>query len=156
MSINLTLIGQMITFLLFVWFTKAFVWPPLIKALNDREEKIADGLAAAERGRQELTQATEQVALLLKKAREEATNIVVGAKKQADSIVEAARLQAKEEELRIIAQGHAEVDHLTAQAKETLRKQVANLALEGAERILQQTISPAAHSAMLEQLAQEI
>jgi len=155
-SINLTLIGQMITFLLFVWFTKAFVWPPLIKALNDRQEKIAEGLAAAERGRQDLVTATEQVAALLKKAREESADIVVAAKKQADSIIEAARLQAKEEELRIIAQGHTEVEHVTLQAKEALRGQLGALVVRGAEHILKASVDPSVHSAMLEKLAEEI
>jgi F-type H+-transporting ATPase subunit b len=155
-SINLTLLGQMITFLLFVWFTKAFVWPPLIKALKERQEKIADGLAAAERGRQELVQAKEQNLLSLKKTIEEAADIIVTAKKQADNIIETARLQAKEEELRIIKQGHTEVEHMASQAKETLRKQVGALAIMGAQKILEHAVDEKAHNAMLEKLAQEI
>ena len=156
MSINLTLLGQMITFLLFVWFTKAFVWPPIIKALKERQAKIADGLAAAERGHQELAQAKEDIARAFKESKEEGANILVGAKKQSDQIIELARQQAHEEAQRIIQQGYAEVEHMVAQAKETLRKQVAGIALIGAERVLGRSIDQHAHNDMLEKLAQEI
>lgn len=156
MNINLTLIGQMITFILFVWFTKQFVWPPLILALKERQRKIADGLAAAERGHIELAQAKEQAIQQLKESKNEGANIIVEARKQADSIVDSARQQAREEGARIIEQAHSEVEHLVEQAKEGLRKQVATLAMFGAEKILEHSIDAKTHHDMLEKLAQEI
>lgn len=152
MNINLTLFGQMITFVLFVWFTKRFVWPPLMKALKDRQAKIADGLAAAERGHVELAQAHEKMAADLKKTKEEAANMIVSAKKQSDTIVDAARQQAHEEGQRIIQQARSELDRMVSDAKENLRTQVASLALLGAERILERSIDPSAHQQMLDQL----
>lgn len=156
MNINLTLIGQMITFALFVWFTKQFVWPPVMKALRDRQAKIADGLAAAERGHLELARALEEAALAIKKSKDEAGNIVLEAKKQSDMILDNARQQAREEGQRIIQQAHTEVQHMIAEAKEDLRKQVATIALAGAEKILQSSIDSSTHHAMLEKLAEEI
>ncbi|MBS0286469.1 MAG: F0F1 ATP synthase subunit B [Proteobacteria bacterium] len=156
MNINLTLLGQMITFVLFVWITKRYVWPPIFHALKERQAKIADGLAAAEKGHQELARAKEQVEINLKQSKEEGANIVLEAKKQADGIVDKARQQAHEEAQRIIAQSHAEVNQMVAQAKESLRKQVAGIALVGAEKVLGQSVDPHAHQQMLEKLAQEI
>ena len=156
MDINATLVGQMITFGLFVWFTMRFVWPPLMKALKDRQAKIADGLAAAERGHLELAQAKEQIAQDLKQSKDDAANIIVAAKKQADILVDAARQQAHEEGQRIIQQAQAELDQLVANAKENLRKQVATIALFGAQKVLERSIDPNVHHDMLEKLAQEI
>lgn len=156
MNINLTLFGQMITFILFVWFTKQFVWPPIVKALKDRQAKIADGLAAAERGHLELQQAQEQARLEIKRSKNEAADIILESKKQADTLLEHARQQAREEGRRIIQQAHAEVAHMVSEAKETLRKQVATIALQAAEKVLAHSIDPALHHKMLEELAQEI
>lgn len=156
MSINATLLGQMITFLLFVWFTKKFVWPPLIKALKERETKIADGLAAAERGQLELIQAQEEITLLRKQAKEDVANMTLDAQKQADAIVENARHQAREEGQRLILQARAEIEHMVSTAKENLRKQVAGIALLGAEKILGHSIDQKTHDHMLEKLEMEI
>ncbi len=156
MNINLTLLGQMITFVLFVWITKRFVWPPIYKALKERQAKIADGLAAAEKGHQELARAKEQVELNLKQSKEEGANIILEAKKQADIIIDKARQQAHEESHRIIEQSHAEVNQMVAQAKEGLRKQVASIALIGAEKVLERSVDPSAHEQMLDKLAQEV
>lgn len=156
MNINVTLLGQMITFALFVWFTKSFVWPPLIKALKERQAKIADGLAAAERGHVELEQAQAQAAQFLKDSKEKGANLVLEAQKQADLIVDNARQQAHEEGQRIIQQAQTEVEHMIEQAKEKLRKEVASIAMLGAQKVLERSIDPQAHSAMLEKLAQEI
>lgn len=156
MSINLTLLGQMITFILFVWFTKSFVWPPLIKALKERQAKIADGLAAAERGHLELLQAQEKIALELKQTKEEAANIIVSAKKQADLIVDSARHQAHDEGQRIIQQAQAELERLVAHAKDNLRRQVATLAILGAEKILERSVDLNTHHQMLDKLVEEI
>lgn len=156
MSINATLFGQMITFLLFVWFTKKFVWPPLVNALKERQTKIADGLAAAERGHVELCEAQAEIALLRKQAKEEAANITLDAQKQADAIVENARHQAREEGQRLILQARAEVEHMVNVARESLRKQVAGIALLGAEKILGHNIDLKAHNDMLDKLQMEI
>lgn len=156
MNINLTLFGQMITFILFVWFTKCYVWPPIIKALKERQAKIADGLAAAEKGQQSLLAAQEQVALHLKESQKEAADILLEAKKQSDRVVEEARLQAREEGHRIIQQARAEVAHMVSEAKEGLRKQTALLAFMGAEKILERSVDPQQHNAMLEQLVKEL
>jgi F-type H+-transporting ATPase subunit b len=155
-DITITLVGQMITFLLFVWFTRAFVWPPVIKALKDRQAKIADGLAAAERGQAELLRAQEQVALDIKEGKQKASNFIVEAQKQADILIDEARQKAHEEGQRIIQQAHAEIDQMVKDAKESLRKQVASLALIGAEKILERSIDENSHHAMLEKFAEEI
>lgn len=146
----------MITFILFVWFTKAFVWPPMIRALKERQAKIADGLAAAERGHFELAKAQEDIALQFKKAKDEAADIVLDAKKKADHIVDLARKDAHEEGSRIIQQAKNEIDHMVDEAKENLRKQVATIAMMGAEKILEHSIDPNVHHAMLEKLVEEI
>lgn len=156
MDINLTLLGQMITFIMFVWITKRFIWPPVIKALKDRQAKIADGLAAAEKGHLELQRAKEQIALELKGSKEEGASIVLEAKKQADAIVDHARQQAHDEGQRIIQQAHAEVEQMVLQAKESLRSQVASIAMVGAEKILGRSIDAGIHQNMLDKLAQEI
>lgn len=156
MNINLTLLGQMITFSLFVWFTYRFVWPPLTKALQERQAKIADGLAAAERGHVELEQAIQKAADNIKESKDEAANIILMAQKQSDVIVDAARQQAHEEGQRIIQQAKAECDRMVSDAKETLRKQVASLAMMGAEKILEHSIDLNTHHQMLEKLVEEI
>lgn len=156
MNINLTLLGQIITFSLFVWFTYRFVWPPLTKALNERQAKIADGLAAAERGHVALEKAIAQSEENIKQSKEEASNIILMAKKQSDVIVDAARQQAHEEGQRIIQQAQSELDRMVADAKETLRKQVATLAMLGAEKILEHSVDQNTHHQMLEKLVEEI
>ncbi|MGE3319345.1 MAG: F0F1 ATP synthase subunit B [Candidatus Berkiella sp.] len=156
MNINLTLFGQMITFVLFVWITKRFIWPPVIKALKERQAKIADGLAAAEKGHLELQRAKEQIALDLKASKEEGAGIILEAKKQADTIVDQARQQAHDEGQRIIQQAHAEVEQMVLHAKEALRNQVATIAIVGAEKVLGRTIDSGVHQSMLDKLAQEI
>jgi len=155
-NINLSLFGQMITFVIFVWITKRFIWPPLIKALKDRQAKIADGLAAAEMGHLELSRAKEQIAIELKGSREQGASLVLEAKKQADVIVDHARQQAHDEGQRIIQQAHAEVEQMVLQAKESLRSQVASIAMAGAEKILGRSIDAGIHQNMLDKLAQEI
>jgi F-type H+-transporting ATPase subunit b len=155
-SINMTLFGQMITFLLFVWFTKRFVWPPLTKALKDRQAKIADGLAAAERGHLELSRAKESALAEIKRAKDAASHLLVDAKKQSDHVIDQARQKAHEEGQRIIQQAQAEIEQQVLQAKESLREQVATIALFGAEKILEKSVDSSVHQKMLEQLAEEI
>jgi F-type H+-transporting ATPase subunit b len=155
-NINATLLGQAITFILFVLFTKRYVWPPMIKALKERQAKIADGLAAAERGHLELVRAQENISVQLKGAKDEAADLIVSAKKQADLIVDASRQQAHDEGSRIIQQAHLEVEHMVEQAREGLRKEVASIALVGAEKILERSIDEKVHHDMLEKLVEEI
>lgn len=156
MNINLTLLGQMITFILFIWFTKALVWPPIMKALKDREGKIADGLAAAEKGHLVLAEAQEQSEKSIKEGQEAASQIILEAQKQADHIVEAARQKAHEEGQRIIGQAHNEIENMVQEAREGLRQRFAEMTLLGAEKVLEKSIDPSVHQSMLNKLVQEI
>lgn len=156
MNINATLFGQMITFVLLVLFTKKFIWPPVNRALVERQEKIADGLAAAERGHLELARAQEESAQTVHQGQEKASKIILEAQKQADHIVDEARQKAHEEGQRIIEQAHNEVNQMVSDAKEALRKRVTEIALLGAEKLLEKNIDQASHAQMLDRLAQEI
>lgn len=156
MNINLTLVGQMITFILFVWFTKRFVWPPIIKALNERQEKIADGLAAAERGHVELERAQEAYTQTIKDSQEKASKIILESQKQADHMIDMARQKAHEEGQRIIDQAHHEIEHMVQEAKELLRTKFSEMVVVGAEKVLEKSIDPASHRHMLDKLVQEI
>ena len=156
MSINITLLGQMITFGVFVWFTMKYVWPPLTAALDERQAKIAEGLEAANRGASELEEAKQQIEGLLKEARQQATEIVDQAHKRANSMVDEAKDKAREEQDRIVANGHEEVQREMEAAREGLRSQVSTLALQAAGKILEKEVDAAAHSAMLDKVAAQI
>lgn len=156
MDINATLFGQMITFGLFVLFTWRYVWPPLHSALDERQSKIADGLAAAERGHHDLKLAQEKATQVLRESRQEASGIVDDARFQAQKIVDAAKEQAQAERKKIIEKADLEVGQLYSQAKDTLRKEVSALALKGAEQILSQNIDDGAHERLLDQLVEEL
>lgn len=156
MDINATLIGQALWFALFIWLTMKYVWPPLQKAMEERQKQIADGLAAGEKGRQELAAASEQVAMELQKAREQASEILSQAEKRSGELVEEAKIQAKSEGERIVSAAKAEIDQEVNRAKEQLRAQVASLALVGAEKILQKEIDQSKHSDMLDNLESEL
>lgn len=153
MNINLTLIGQTIAFAIFVWFCLKFIWPPIIKALEERKTKIADGLAAAEEGRREKEKAEEEVQEILKDAREQAKDIIANAKKQAEGVVEEARNDARAEGERILKAARAEIDQKINQAREELRREVVSIALNGAEQVLMREVDAKAHSEALEKLA---
>ena len=156
MGINATLIGQMLTFALFVLFTMKFVWPPLIAAMRERQAKIADGLAAADRGAASLSEAKKEADAIIAVARNEAQAIVAGANKQATQAIEAAKTTASAEADRIKAAAAAEVSTAVNQAKEALRKEVASLAVAGAQKILGREINAAAHNDLLSGLAARI
>ncbi len=156
MDINVTLIGQMIAFGLFVWFTMKYVWPPITDAMQDRQQKIADGLAAAEKGARELQDAANRSEEELKKAREEAREIISGANRQANQILEEARASAQTEAARIKSQAEAEIDQGIAAARDALRKDLAVLAVSGAEQILKREIDAKAHSDIIDRLAAQI
>ena len=156
MNLNATLIGQSIAFLFFVWFCMKYVWPPLTKMLDERQQKIADGLAAANKAEKDLTQANQKVAELLKEARTEAQGIIEQANRRAGQIVEEAKTQAREEGDRLKAAAMAEIAQETNRAREMLRTQVAALAVAGAERILGEQLDEAANSRLIDDLAAEL
>ena len=151
-----SVLGQMIVFLLFVMFTMKYVWPPIMKALEEREAKIRDGLAAAEKGKAALAEASSKSDEELKAARTQAQDIIAAANKQATQLVEKAKGDATAEQQRIIASGHAEVEQMAAQARDALRKQVADLAVSGAEQILKREVDAKAHAEILDRLAARI
>lgn len=153
MNINLTLFGQSITFLLFVWFCKAFVWSAIRNAMDERERQIADGLEAADRASKDLELAQKKASQNLRKAKEEAAAIIDAANKRANQIVEEAKVAAREEGDRLKTAARAEIEQEANRAKEVLRAQVAGLALAGAEKILQATIDQNTHKELVENLA---
>ncbi len=156
MNINLTLIGQLLAFVVFVWFTKKFVWTPIIAALNERKAKIADGLAAAERGQHEQELAKERAVEELKKAKVQAAEIINLANKRASEIVDEAKENARTEGERILAAAQADIEQETNRARETLRGKVAELAVAGAEKILRREINADAHSEVLDAVAKQL
>lgn len=156
MNLNATLIVQLIVFLILFWFTKKYVWPPIAKALDERANKIAEGLAAAERGKSDFEQAEKKVAELLSEGRTQVTELVTNAEKRAAQIVEEAKIQATNEAARITAQAKADVDAEINRAKELLREQVAVLAIKGAESILRREVDEAQHAKFLSTLKQEL
>ncbi|MBC7946071.1 MAG: F0F1 ATP synthase subunit B [Burkholderiales bacterium] len=156
MSINATLIGQIIWFVLFIWFTMKYVWPPLQKAMHARQKQIADGLAAAERGKQELEAAGRRSQDAAQDARKRGAEIISQAEKRAAQIVEEAKLGAKTEGDRMIAGAKAEIDQETFRAKEALRSQVAVLAIVGAEKILRREVDAKAHAELLTAIQAEL
>jgi F-type H+-transporting ATPase subunit b len=156
MNINATLLGQMLAFAILIWFTFKFVWPPILGAIEERQKKIAEGLAAAERARSELAAADSRVADEIKKARVDAAAITEKAHHQANSIVDKAKTDAIAEAQRQKAAAEAEIANLSHKAKDVLRQQVAALAVAGAEKILKREIDAARHRELLDQLAAEI
>jgi len=151
-DINATLIGQVVWFGLFIWFTMKFVWPPLQRAMHERQKQIADGLAAAERGKQELEQAAKRTEEILVEARHKAQELLVQADKRASQIVEEAKTVAKTEGERLLTGAKAEIEQEVFRAKETLRTQVAALAVAGAEQILRREVDAKAHAELLTQI----
>jgi len=156
MNINATIIGQAIVFLILIWFSVKFIWPPLLKAIEDRQKKIADGLAAAERGQKELHQAGDEAATIVNEAREKALKIVDQANRRSSEIIEEARTTAISEGQRLVGDARQEVALEQARARDTLRKDVAKLAVAGASRLLEREIDPSAHADLIEKLAREI
>ena len=153
MNINLTLIGQMLAFVGFVVFCMKYVWPPIIAAMQEREEKIADGLAAADRASHDLELAQEKAVERLKEAKEEAAGIIDSANKRANQLVEEAKDVAVVEADRVKASAQAEIEQETNRAREQLRGQVAALSLAGAEKVLGAAIDQEAHNELVDKLA---
>ena len=156
MDINATLIGEMIAFALLIWFSVHFIWPHLNKAIEERQLKIADGLNAAEKARAELKEADAKVAAEIKQARSQASEIIDKAQQQGNQVLEKARAEAVEEINRLKAQAQDDIALMAQRARDQLREQVGALAVQGASKIVQREIDPAAHKALLDQLAAEI
>lgn len=156
MNINVTLFAQMLVFLLLIWGSAKFIWPPITKALDERRKKIADGLAAAEKGSRSLQDASLKSEEALKAARLQAQEIIGAANKQATQLVEQARQDAESEKARIVASGHSEVEREVGQAKDVLRKQVGDLAVAGASKILKREIDAKTHADVLNELAAQV
>lgn len=156
MNFNATLIGQMITFGLLVLFTMKYVWPPIMQAMQDRQKKIADGLASAERGLREQELAKTKAAQMLKEAKQQAAEIVAQAHKRANEIVEQSKLDAHAEGERQLAAAKAEIDQEVNRAREQLRGQVASLAVAGASKILKREVDEAANAALLDDLVAQL
>ena len=156
MNINLTLIGQTAAFVVFVMFCMRYVWPPIVKAMQERAEKIADGLAAADRANHDLELAQEKAVERLKEAKEEAAGIVDSANKRANQIIEEAKNQARGEGERLKEAAQAEIEQEPNRAREQLRSQVASLALAGAEKVLAAEIDLQRHSELVDKLTAEL
>ena len=156
MNLNATIIGQSIAFAFFVWFCMKYVWPPVVTILEERANKIAEGLHAADRAEQDLVLAQERSSEQIKKAKQEAAAIIDSANKRAAQIVDEAREYAREESQRIIAGANAEIEQEINRAKQLLREQVAALAVAGAEKILEKSVDQAANEEMLSKLASEL
>jgi F-type H+-transporting ATPase subunit b len=156
MNINLTLIAQLLSFAVFVWFTLKFVWSPIIDALDKRKDEIASGLAAAERGQHEKELAEERAREVLHDAKAQAADIVSQAQKRALEIIDAGKEDANTEGERILVAARAEIDQEANRAREHLRERVAELAVIGAEKILQKEIDAAAHRTIIDSVVKQI
>ena len=156
MSITSTLIVQMIVFLILVWFTMKFVWPPITAALDQRAEKIREGLSAADRAKTELVAANKRVEEQLSLARTDAAQRLADAERLAQSMIDEAKGRASEEGAKIVATARAEAEQEATKARESLRDEVASLAVKGAEAILRREVDARAHAALLDQLKAEL
>jgi F-type H+-transporting ATPase subunit b len=154
--INASLIVQMIVFLILVGFTMKYVWPPIIKALDERAAKIAAGLSAADKAKAELAGAEAQIAKELAQTKAESGKLISDAEKRAAAIVEAAKGRAEEEGAKILAAAKADAEQQVSRARETLREQVAALAVKGAEQILQKEVNAGVHAELLARLKTEL
>lgn len=156
MNLNATFIAQLVVFFVLAWVTMTYVWPPIMKALDERAAKIADGLAAADRGKAELAEANRRVEAELARSRAENQARVADAEKQAAHLIEEAKKAAEAERSRILAQARAEAQQEAQRAKDALRNAVAELAVKGAEQILRREVDAQAHADLLGQLKAQL
>ncbi len=156
MDINMTLIGQTIAMIVFVWFCMKFIWPPLLEAIEDRQQTIADGLAAADKGQESLEKATAEAGGIIAEARKQATGILDQAHARANEIVADGKADGTKERERQLTAAKAEIEQETNRAREELRGEVSAVALSGAEKILKREIDAAEHDDILGKLAQEL
>jgi F-type H+-transporting ATPase subunit b len=155
-SITGTLIIQIIVFLILVWFTMKFVWPPITAALDERARKIADGLAAADKAKADLSAANKRVEEELSKSRNESAVRLAEAERRAQGMIEEAKARASEEAAKIIAAARVEADQQAVKARQVLREEVANLAVKGAEQILRREVNAGVHTDLLNRLKAEL
>jgi len=155
-DINMTLIGQTIAMIVFVWFCMKFIWPPLLEAIEERQQTIADGLAAADKGQESLEKATAEAGDIIAEARKQATGILDQAHARANEIVADGKADGTKERERQLTAAKAEIEQETNRAREELRGQVSAVALSGAEKILRREIDAAEHNDILGKLAQEL
>lgn len=156
MNINSTLFFQAIVFLILVWFTMKFVWPPIAKALDERAQKIAEGLAAADKAKSDLALADKKVEQELSQARTQTASLLADAERRAQAIVDEAKARATAEGEKIIAAARSDAEQQVIQARESLRDQVAVLAVKGAEQILRREVNPSVHADLLNRLKTEL
>ncbi|GEA52571.1 ATP synthase subunit b [Vibrio inusitatus NBRC 102082] len=156
MEMNATMLGQAISFAMFVWFCMKYVWPPIIEAIEERQKKIADGLSAAERAEKNLNLAQANASEQLKEAKRTATEIIDSANKRKAQIIDEAREDAQAERQKILTQAEAEVEADRSRARDELRKQVATLAIAGAEKILERSIDKEAQKDILENITAKL
>ncbi len=149
MNLNATLFAQIVVFFILAWFTMKFVWPPIMKALDERATKIAESLAEAERARQMLKNASTSAADAVREGKDKVAELIVQAEKRGQEIIEAAKMQAKVEADKVVAGAKAEIEQEAARAKESLRERVAELAVAGAEKILRREIDAKVHADIL-------
>lgn len=156
MNINSTLIGQTLSFFLFVWFCKKFVWPPMVNAMAERQKQIADGLAAAEKGQQAQEVAEKEAAELVSNAKTQAAEIIASAEKRGSAVVEEAKETATSEKERIVASAQTEVEQDVHSAREALRGQVSSIAIAAASKIAAKEIDETAHAALIDDLVTQL
>ena len=156
MNINLTLVVQMIVFATLILITMKWIWPPILKAMDERQRKIAQGLAAAEEGEKELSQARDKADAIVREARERANQIIDHAQHRANELVDQAKGAASSESARIVAAAQQQIELDTTRAKESLRREVAGIAIGAATKLLGREIDARAHADLLEQLAEQI
>ena len=157
MSLSIySLLGQILTFAVLVWFIKRFLWGPLTQIMEDRKTRIADGLAAAEHGKREQELAEERAKKLLQEAKQQAAEIIAQAQKRGGEIVDEAKAGAREEGARLIAVARAEIEQEVNRVKEDLRGQVVAIAMDGARKVLEREVNEQAHDALLTKLAAQI
>jgi F-type H+-transporting ATPase subunit b len=155
-NINATLLGQAVSFVLFVIFCAKFVWPPVVNALRERQKNIADGLEAASRAESDLELAKKKASESIKDAKDQASDLIQQANKRADSIIDEAKEQANEERARILASAETEIEQEKNRAREELRASVATLAIEGASKILKKEVDEKSHAGLLDDLAKQL
>jgi len=156
MNINLTLVVQMIVFVVLIWFTMKVVWPMILGPMEERSKKIAAGLAAGDKGQQELAQARDRADAILREARERATQIVEQAQRQANDLVDQAKGTATSEGARLVEQAKQQIQLETSHAREALRREVATIAVTAASKVLEREINPQTHADLLSKLATQI
>jgi len=156
MEINATLIGQAIVFLILIWFTMKFIWPPLMQSVAERQKKIADGLAAAERGQKDLDEAKRRADGIIREARERATQIIDHAQQRANELVDQAKGTATQEGQRLVAAAQQQIDLEAQRARESLRREVGALAISTASKLLEREIDERTHADLITKLAAQI